>query len=130
MGRKAFTVNVPSENYAREADYFGIASGRDEDKLSRAGLTPVRSEIVDAPYIKEFPVILECRLLQAVEIGLHTQFIGEILDVKAEEDMLGDDDLPDMEKVKPMIFTPDSRKYYGIGEFLGKAFSIGRESIK
>jgi flavin reductase (DIM6/NTAB) family NADH-FMN oxidoreductase RutF len=127
MERKAFTVNVPSENYAREVDYFGIASGRDEDKLSKAGLTPVRSEIVDAPYIKEFPLVLECRLKQSVEIGLHTQFIGEIMDVKAEEDMLGEGDLPDIEKVRPMIFAPESRKYYGIGKFLGKAFSVGRE---
>lgn len=124
--RKAFTVNVPSENYAKEADYFGIASGRDADKISKAGLTPVRSEVVDAPYIKEFPLILECRLLQAIEIGLHTQFIGEILDVKVEEDMLGEGDLPDIEKVKPIMFTPESRKYYGIGKFIGKAFSIGR----
>jgi flavin reductase (DIM6/NTAB) family NADH-FMN oxidoreductase RutF len=127
MERKAFTVNVPSENYARETDYFGIASGRDEDKLSKAGLTPVRSEIVDAPYIKEFPLVLECKLKQSVEIGLHTQFIGEIMDVKAEEDMLGEGDLPDIEKVRPMIFAPESRKYYGIGKFLGKAFSVGRE---
>ncbi len=127
MERKAFTVNVPSENYAKEADYFGIASGRDIDKLSKAGLTPVRSEIVDAPYIKEFPLTLECRLLQSVEIGLHTQFIGEIMDVKAEGNVLGEDDLPDIEKVRPLLFTPESRKYYRIGEMLGKAFSIGKE---
>jgi flavin reductase (DIM6/NTAB) family NADH-FMN oxidoreductase RutF len=127
MEREAFTVNVPSENYAKEADYFGIVSGRDEDKLSKAGLTPVRSEVVDAPYIKEFPLVLECRLLQAVEIGLHTQFIGEIMDVKAEEDVLGDDGLPDIEKVRPISFAPESRKYYGTGNTLGKAFSIGKE---
>jgi flavin reductase (DIM6/NTAB) family NADH-FMN oxidoreductase RutF len=126
MERKAFTVNVPSENYVKEADYFGIASGKDEDKLSKAGLTPMRSEIVDAPYIKEFPLVLECRLLQAIEIGLHTQFIGEIIDVKAEENMLGDDGLPDIKKIRPIIFAPESRKYYGTGKLLGKAFSIGR----
>lgn len=125
--RKAFTVNVPSENYAKEADYFGIASGRDVDKLSKAGLTPMRSELVDAPYIKEFPLVLECRLKQVVEIGLHTQFIGEILDVKAEGDMLGDGDLPDIEKIRPILFTPESRKYYRTGKMLGKAFSIGKE---
>ncbi len=127
MERQAFTVNVPSESYAREADYFGIVSGKDEDKLSKAGLTPVRSEVVDAPYIKEFPLVLECRLLQAVEIGLHTQFIGEVMDVKVEEEMMGKDDLPDIEKVKPMIFAPDGRKYYAVGRLIGKAFSIGRE---
>lgn len=127
MERRAFTVNVPSENHVKEADYFGIASGKDEDKLSKAGLTPVRSEVVDAPYIKEFPLILECRLLQAVEIGLHTQFIGEIMDVKAEENVLGDNGLPDIKRVRPLVFAPESRKYYGIGKMLGKAFSIGRE---
>jgi flavin reductase (DIM6/NTAB) family NADH-FMN oxidoreductase RutF len=113
MERKAFTVNVPSENYAKEADYFGIVSGRDVDKLSKAGLTTVRSEVVDAPYIKEFPLILECRLLQAIEIGLHTQFIGEIMDIKAEGDILDRDGLPDIEKVRPILFAPESRKYYG-----------------
>ena len=89
MERKAFTVNVPSEDHSREADYIGIASGRNVDKFAVTGLTPVRSEIVDAPYVGEFPLVLECRLLRAVEIGLHTQFIGEILDVKADESVIG-----------------------------------------
>ena len=40
---KAFTVNIPSEKYIKEADYFGIASGRTEDKFSLTGLTPVKS---------------------------------------------------------------------------------------
>ena len=126
MERKAFTVNVPSEDHAKASDYFGIASGRDVDKLSRAGLTPVKSELVDAPYVKEFPLILECRLLNAVEIGLHTQFIGEIVDVKAEGDVLGDDGLPMIEKVRPIIFAPESWSYHGLGKNLGKAFTIGR----
>ena len=80
MERKAFTLSVPSEDYIKQADYLGMASGRDEDKFVAAGLTPVKGEKVDAPYVGEFPLVLECRLLKAVEIGLHTQFIGEILD--------------------------------------------------
>jgi len=126
MERKAFTVNVPSEDLVKQADYFGIVSGRDVDKLSRAGLTPVKSELVDAPYVKEFPLVLKCRLLNAVEIGLHTQFIGEILDVKADGDVLGEDGLPMIEKVRPITFAPESRSYHGLGKNLGKAFSIGR----
>ncbi len=46
----AFTVNIPSEDYVKEADYFGIVSGRNEDKFKKTGLTPVRSKLVDAPY--------------------------------------------------------------------------------
>jgi flavin reductase (DIM6/NTAB) family NADH-FMN oxidoreductase RutF len=78
--------------------------------------------------VKEFPLVLECRLLNAVEIGLHTQFVGEIIDVKAEKDVLGDDGLPDIEKVKPIIFSPEGRSYHGIGKYLGKAFSIGKQN--
>ena len=54
MDKKAFTVNVPSEKYVKEVDYFGIASGKNEDKFARTKLTPVKSELVDAPYIIKF----------------------------------------------------------------------------
>jgi len=74
--QKAFTVNLPSEKYIKQADYFGLVSGRTEDKFSATGLSPIKSEIVNAPYIKEFPLVLECSLLHSVQVGLHTQFIG------------------------------------------------------
>ena len=125
--RKAFTVNVPSETYSKEADYFGIDSGKKIDKFSAAGLTPVKGDLVDAPYVKEFPLVLECILIHTHEIGLHTQFIGEIKDVKADKSVLDEKGLPDIEKVKPFTYVPEIRTYYGIGKYLGKAFSIGKE---
>jgi len=127
VARKAFTVNVPSENHVRETDYFGIASGRSQDKFAASGLTPVKSELVDAPFIKEFPFVLECKLLHTLEIGVHVQFVGEIIDIKADADLLNDKDVPDVDKVKPILFAPEMKAYYGIGEFLGKAFSIGKD---
>lgn len=125
--RKAFTINIPSEIYAREADYFGIVSGKNTDKFAAAGLTPVKGELVDAPYIKEFPFVLECRLLHTVEVGLHVQFIGEIMDIKAEESVLTEKGALDIEKVKPFLFVPEARTYHRVGSLLGKAFSIGKE---
>lgn len=130
MERKAFTVNIPSEAFVREADYAGLVSGRDADKFATAKLTPVRSELVDAPYVAEFPMIMECRLLQTVEIGIHTQFIGEIVDVKVDEDALDENGAPDAAKVKPIIFNPSNRLYHSVGAVLGKGFSIGKELIK
>ena len=126
VNRKAFTVNVPSADYLKQTDYVGIYSGRSTDKFSTAKLTPVRSDLVDAPYVKEFPLILECKLLHTIDIGLHTQFIGEIMDVKAEESVLGENGLPDVGKVIPFFYNPEIRVYYKIGENLGKAYSIGR----
>jgi flavin reductase (DIM6/NTAB) family NADH-FMN oxidoreductase RutF len=125
--RKAFTVNITPEKYVKASDYFGIASGRNKDKFAASGLTPIKSDVVDAPLIEEFPFTLECSLLQTVEIGVHIQFIGEIIDIKADEEVLNDKGVPDIEKVKPVIFAPEMQAYYGVGDFLGKAFSIGKE---
>lgn len=129
LERKAFTVGIACESRMVEADYVGIASGRDVDKFAATGMTPVRSELVDAPYAAEFPVVLECRLLQVVEIGLHTQFIGEIVDVKADSDVLGDDGLPDITKIKPLIYDTAHKGYHGVGPLLGKAFTVGKEIV-
>ncbi len=124
--REAFTVNIPSEAHLRVADYFGMASGKTEDKFATAGLQPVRSTLVDAPYIDEFLLVLECKLIHTLEIGLHTQFVGEILDVKADTSVLDERGTPEIEKVKAVLYAPEIRKYYGIGEFLGDAYSIGK----
>jgi flavin reductase (DIM6/NTAB) family NADH-FMN oxidoreductase RutF len=104
-----------------------MASGRDVNKFDVAGLTPIRSELVDAPYAAEFPVVLECRLLHTVEIGLHTQFIGEILDVKGDAEVFADDGSLDIMKIKPLIYDTSHKGYHGITPALGKAFSVGKE---
>ena len=126
MERKAYTLSVPSEAHAATADFFGMVSGRTEDKFAIAGLTPARSELVDAPFVEEFPMVLECRVIHHYQIGLHTHFVGEILDVKVEENALGDDGKPDIEKVRPILFSPDVRAYHGVGSYVGKAFDIGK----
>jgi flavin reductase (DIM6/NTAB) family NADH-FMN oxidoreductase RutF len=82
--------------------------------------------LVDAPYIKEFPVVIECKVLHTLEIGLHTQFIGEIVDIKAEESVLDEQGMADILKVQPLIFDTNQGAYYSIGERIGKAFSIGK----
>ena len=125
--KKAFTINILSEKDVAEADYFGLSSGKDVDKFSLSKFTPTKSSLVDAPYINECFLILECKVLHVIEIGLHTQFIGEIIDVKADSSILNEKGLPDIEQVKPIIFEPGNRRYYGIGSHLGKAFSIGRK---
>jgi flavin reductase (DIM6/NTAB) family NADH-FMN oxidoreductase RutF len=126
MQRRAYTISIPSEKFLKEADYAGIVSGKDSDKFAVTGLTATPSKVVDAPYVEEFPVILECNLLHTFEIGLHTQFIGEIIDVKADESVMGEKGMPDILKVRPFIFEQGARGYYGIGRHIGEAFSIGR----
>ena len=127
VGRRAFTVNIPSVTQVRAADYVGIYSGSGENKFEACGLTPVSSDVVDAPYVDEFPLVLECRLLQTVEIGVHTQFIGEIMDVKADTTVLDEAGLPDPTKVNPIAFAPGVGMYFGLGPSVAKAFSVGKK---
>ncbi len=125
--RKAFTISIPSEAHLKEADFLGIYSGRNEDKFAATKLTPVKSDLVDAPYIKEFPFVVECALLKTVKIGLHTQFIGEIRDVKIEEGAMNTEGIPDIGKLLPVLFNPANRGYYATGKFLATAFAVGKK---
>lgn len=126
--QEVFTVNIPSRRFVAEADYFGIASGHREDKFTKAGLTPVRSELINAPYIKEFPFFLECRLLHSFEIGVHTQFIGRILDLKVQETLV-ERDCPSLTAADPILYAPGLQSYYAVGDPLGPAFSLGKKLV-
>jgi len=126
VDREAFTVNVPTAAQAKVADYLGLVSGRDVDKFAAVGLTPVRSERVDAPLVEEFPLNAECALTHTIRIGLHTLFVGEIRDVKADASILNAEDRPSMEKLAPSVFSTGDAAYYAIGESVGRAFTIGK----
>ncbi len=130
MERKAYTVNIPSVNYAREVAYFGSVSGRDVDKLAATGLRAVKSELVDAPYLEEFPLVIECAVTKVVELGLHTMFIGEIKDVKANQSVLAEDGVPDLEKMKPFVLSYGSWSFYSTGSTLGRISELAEEYKK
>lgn len=126
MESKAFTVSIPSEKFARETMYFGSVSGKDVDKFAASGLTPVKSDLVNAPYVKEFPLVLECKLVKTVELGLHTMFIGEIVDVKAAASILNASGAPDITKLKPFLFGPGNGDLYGVGPSIGSMEELGK----
>ncbi len=123
MKHQAFTLNIPSGSQVSEADFTGIYSGRDMNKFEKLNLTALESSYVHAPYIKEFPMHLSCKVIHTYEIGIHTQFIGEILDVSCEESYLNKKGMPDIAKIDPFIFDSSGRSYYGIGRELISAYS-------
>jgi flavin reductase (DIM6/NTAB) family NADH-FMN oxidoreductase RutF len=127
MERRAFTVSIPGQAQVAEADYVGMVSGSVADKFAVTGLTPVRSELVDAPYVGEFPVVIECRLVQTVDLGAHTQFIGEVVDVKADEGVLDASGHVDLAQLLPLIYAPGSSLYYGVGPVVAKGYNAGKK---
>lgn len=115
MERMAFTLNIVTESFANEAAYCGRVSGRKVNKFEKTGLTPIKSEFVDAPYIEEIPINLECKIIQTNEIGSHTQFIGQIINVKVDE-ALKDMGALTIEHLRPIVYgIGNDFSYYGIG---------------
>ena len=90
-----------------------------------------KSERVQAPLAGELPFSLECRLFQHHKLGLHTIFIGEIVGIQADEDILGPMGLPDIEKTQAILWGGlGNNHYFAVGEKLGGAFSVGKSLKK
>lgn len=129
--RGAFTISVADVSHIKEADFFGIASAnRMKDKFERSGLTAVKSEKVDAPIIQEFPLTLECKVIEErTEVyGYHV--LGEIVGVLAEESVLDDNDKVNPLKLNTFLFDQFQKGYYTIGEKVGRAFQTGLPLMK
>lgn len=111
VARRAFTVCVPSAAQAAMVDFAGMVSGARGDKFSATGLTAVRSTVVDAPYVDECPLVLECELQATLELGSHTQFVGRILNVGIETDCLNESGQPDMYRIDPVSIVNQVSPY-------------------
>ncbi|MCI7643959.1 MAG: flavin reductase family protein [Lentisphaeria bacterium] len=80
-----FTVNIPRAQDAALVDYCGVLSGREHDKFAECGLTPYNASAVNAPLVGEFPINLECRTTQILELGIHHMFVAKIVAVQVSE---------------------------------------------
>lgn len=122
MATKSFTINVPSVKYMAHMDYAGNISGRDGDKFAALGLTPIKGEYVNAPYIREFPISIELEVTETINLGSHVQFIGTVIDTKIDPQFLKSDGSVDVEKMQPISYEGNS--YYGFGPMIGKQSDI------
>ena len=84
---------------------------------------------MDAPYVGEFPLVLECRLIETVELGAHTQYVGEIVDAKVDEDCFGEDGRPDLARIRPFLYDAFGFGYHAVGPRVGDAFAAGRRFL-
>lgn len=123
---KAFTVSLADEEHVDVADFFGIASGNKiDDKFERTGYHAVKSENVHAPIIEEFPVVMECELLEFLKTDHVSGIVGKIVNVKAEEKVLSENGKVDPAKLKALTFDQFQHGYYTTGEQVAKAWNAG-----
>ena len=121
----AFTVSFATAKTVVPCDYVGIVSANDvPDKFARAGFHATRSEYVNAPVIDELPMTVECRLIRFNEDGI---CVGEIVNVSADDSIIGDDGKIDAKKLDPICYDGVTHAYWNIGEKVGRAFSDGKK---
>ena len=124
LSRKAFTVSMATAKYIAACDYVGIVSGNKEpDKFAKAGFHATKSQFVDAPLIDELPMALECELISYDSESC--RLVGRIVNVSADESVLGDNGKVDVSKLQPITFDPMNNHYLVLGEKVGQAFHDG-----
>jgi flavin reductase (DIM6/NTAB) family NADH-FMN oxidoreductase RutF len=127
--RKAFTVSVLDEAHYKQGDYLGMVTGRKvADKVERAGLHPVKSTHVDAPYFEEFPLTFECSLAELDTE--HERVFGDIVNINAEESILDEKGKVDITKLQPVSFDPVANTYVRVSGLVGHAFKDGSAYLK
>ena len=124
IARKAFTVSMATAKMLAACDYVGIVSGNQvPDKFARAGFHATRSEFVDAPLIDELPMALACEV-----ISYETEtcrLVGRIVNVSADESVLGENGKVDPAKLQPITYDPMNHQYLVLGHAVGQAFHDG-----
>lgn len=124
---ETFSVNVPSSALVEKTDYCGLVSGSTVDK---SGIFDVfYGTLETAPMIRECPVNLECRLVEAVALPTHTVFIGEIVGAYADGSVIRDGK-PDYAAIDPLLLTMPDNRYWRLGEQAGDAWSAGKSLMR
>jgi len=115
-----FVVNMPTSDILKETDYCGIVSGRKVDKFKDTKLSPVKATKVKPPLIKQCPVSIECKVKNIINIGSHDLFIGEVVTIEVDQEVLDQRKNIDFKKLKAITYSPFTGDYYSVGEKLGQ----------
>lgn len=124
-----FVLNLTTKELAYAADYCGVRSGRDVDKLEYLKLNTLKAEHVKAPLLADSPVSIECRVIQVQDLGSHHMFVAEVLAVHADEKYLDEKGRFDLAKSEPIVYSHGT--YYDLGEAIGTfGYSVRRQNKK
>jgi len=116
----------------RRSQSHSVGGARQTSGLLRIGFRPergqIRGERLDTrekrlggcAVCEGVSIDSGCRLVHTFELGLHTQFVGEIVDVKAEESVMGKGQMADIRKVQAAVIRTRRASYMGWAISLAK----------
>jgi flavin reductase (DIM6/NTAB) family NADH-FMN oxidoreductase RutF len=116
---REYVINLPTAKIYKQVDQCGMVSGRVcRDKFKAFGLTPVPALYVSPPLIAECPVNIECKVIGIITVGDHDLFLGTVVAVHADEDVLDEHDTLITDKLDMLVYI--SGEYVSAGKCLGK----------
>lgn len=113
-----FVINLVNRELTYATDFCGVRSGRDVDKFKEMNLTPVPSETVSAPSIKESPVNIQCRVTQIIPLGSHDLFLAEVTGITVDQDYMDEKGKFHLNSTGLVAYSHG--EYFLLGEKLGK----------
>lgn len=127
--KKAFTVSFADKKHVVQSDYFGVVSAKKEpNKIAKAAMHVEKSKFVDAPVIIEYPLTIECKVIEIQKTSLNeTRVVGEIVNMQADESILDENGNIDLDKLEPIMYDSSKNYYRVIGQKVGNAFSDGKQ---
>ena len=126
-----FVVNLTTKELAYATDYCGVKSGKDVDKFGKMRLTKLASEKINSVAIAESPVNIECKVRQIMELGSHSLFIADVVNVRVDSRYI--DEKGRFNLAKSELIAYSHGRYYELGKELGTfGYSIkkSKETIK
>ncbi len=95
-----FVVNLVSTANKREFWYLGNHSGRDKDKFKELDLNYKDAVKIDAPILTDFPVNIECEVVDSIKPGSHEMFAAKIVNIQADEEYVKENHEINFRKIK------------------------------
>ena len=128
MNKKAFTLNLPSEEFLIQADYDGHASLGEIEQFDIEDITAEEADSVNAPGVKEFPLYYECTFEKLINIEGKELILGQVKNVKINRTCLTNGKM-ELSKVKPILYNHQRARYFNVGNHIGD-LRISRDIYK
>lgn len=122
-----FAVNLTSRDLARQTDYCGVRSGRDENKFEKTGLAVREAEVINCPILEDSPLAIECRTKEIIKLGSHDMFLADVVNVSADERYLDEKGTFHLDMADPIVYSHGT--YYELGRALGSfGYSVRKKT--
>jgi flavin reductase (DIM6/NTAB) family NADH-FMN oxidoreductase RutF len=96
-------INVVTYNIVHQMSLASSPYPKGVNEFEKAGFTPIESEVVQPPRVKESPIQMECKVIEVKELGQNggagNLVIAEVVKIHTDENILGENGYPDQEKI-------------------------------